>query len=93
MDWFTKYVRLIPLKDGTTKHLCKTFSGDIFKSYRAPRKIWTDNGSQFICKDFKNLLNINGMIHIRTPYYHPQANPTERVNRVVRASFGDSQSL
>ena len=97
MDWFTKYVRLFPLRDATTKYLCKILSEDIFKVYRVAKEIWTDNGPQFKCKDFSKLLNENGVDHVKTPFYHPQANPTERVNRVIgdaiRASLGDNQTL
>lgn len=39
----------------------------------APRVI-TDNGPQFIAKDFKEFIRICGMTHVRTSPYYPQSN-------------------
>ncbi|XP_073995584.1 uncharacterized protein [Rhodnius prolixus] len=47
----------------------------------------TDNGSQFLSKEFTTLLENYGVKAVRTPYYHPQSNPTERVNRVVKTAI------
>jgi putative transposase len=38
-----------------------------------PRLI-TDNGPQFIAKDFKEFIRIAGMTHVKTSPYYPQAN-------------------
>jgi putative transposase len=38
-----------------------------------PRLI-TDNGPQFIAKDFKEFIRIAGMTHVRTSPYYPQSN-------------------
>ena len=38
-----------------------------------PRVI-SDNGPQFIAKDFKEFIRISGMTHIRTSPYYPQSN-------------------
>jgi putative transposase len=34
----------------------------------------SDNGPQFIAKDFKEFIRISGMTHVRTSPYYPQAN-------------------
>ena len=39
----------------------------------APRII-SDNGPQFIAKDFKEFIKISGMTHVRTSPYYPQSN-------------------
>lgn len=39
----------------------------------APRMI-SDNGPQFIAKDFKQFIRITGMTHVRTSPYYPQSN-------------------
>ncbi len=39
----------------------------------APRII-SDNGPQFIAKDFKEFIRISGMKHVRTSPYYPQSN-------------------
>ena len=38
-----------------------------------PRMI-SDNGPQFIAKDFKEFIRISGMTHVRTSPYYPQSN-------------------
>ena len=37
-------------------------------------RIITDNGPQFIAKDFKQFIRICGMTHVRTSPYYPQSN-------------------
>jgi putative transposase len=37
-------------------------------------RIITDNGSQFLAKDFKELIRLCGMTHVRTSPYYPQSN-------------------
>ncbi len=38
-----------------------------------PRLI-SDNGPQFLAKDFKEFIRISGMTHVRTSPYYPQSN-------------------
>jgi putative transposase len=50
----------------------------------APRII-TDNGPQFIAKDFKCFIRICGMTHVRTSPYYPQSNgKVERYHRTLK---------
>lgn len=50
-----------------------------------PRMI-TDNGPQFIAKDFKEFIRISGMTHVRTAPYYPQSNgKLERWNRSIKS--------
>lgn len=37
-------------------------------------RIISDNGSQFIARDFKEFIRISGMTHVRTSPYYPQSN-------------------
>jgi putative transposase len=37
-------------------------------------RIISDNGPQFVAKDFKEFIRICGMTHIRTSFYYPQSN-------------------
>jgi transposase InsO family protein len=37
-------------------------------------RIITDNGSQFIARDFKEFIRIAGMTHVKTSPYYPQSN-------------------
>ncbi|HXX56272.1 MAG TPA: transposase family protein, partial [Candidatus Nitrosotalea sp.] len=37
-------------------------------------RIISDNGPQFIAKDFKEFIRASGMTHVRTSPYYPQSN-------------------
>ena len=40
----------------------------------ATPRIITDNGPQFIAKDFKEFIRLSGMTHVKTSPYYPQSN-------------------
>ena len=40
----------------------------------AKPRIISDNGPQFIAKDFKDFIRLSGMTHVRTSPYYPQSN-------------------
>src|ERR1700722_4404386 len=44
------------------------------KYLEARPRIISDNGPQFIAKDFKEFIRISGMTHVRTSPYYPQSN-------------------
>ena len=37
-------------------------------------RIISDNGPQFIAKDFKEFIRVSGMTHVRTSPFYPQSN-------------------
>jgi len=48
-------------------------------------RIITDNGPQFIAKDFKEFIRLCGMTHVRTSPYYPQSNgKLERYHRTIK---------
>ena len=48
-------------------------------------RIISDNGPQFIAKDFKEFIRICGMTHVRTSPYYPQSNgKIERWHKTVK---------
>jgi len=49
-------------------------------------RIISDNGPQFIAKDFKEFIRISGMTHVRTSPYYPQSNgKIERWNKSIKS--------
>jgi hypothetical protein len=51
----------------------------------AKPRIITDNGPQFISKDFKQFIRVSGMTHVRTSPYYPQSNgKLERYHRTIK---------
>lgn len=52
----------------------------------ASPRIISDNGPQFIAKDFKHFVRTHGMTHVRTSPYYPQANGKfERFNKTLKS--------
>jgi transposase InsO family protein len=50
----------------------------------APRII-SDNGPQFVAKDFKQFIRLCGMTHVKTSPYYPQSNgKIERFHRTIK---------
>jgi putative transposase len=48
-------------------------------------RIISDNGPQFIAKDFKEFIRICGMTHVKTAAYYPQSNgKSERFHRTLK---------
>jgi transposase InsO family protein len=46
----------------------------------------SDNGPQFIAKDFKEFIRLTGMTHVRTSPYYPQSNgKLERYHRTIKS--------
>ncbi len=53
----------------------------------ATPRIISDNGPQFISKDFKEFIRISGMTHVRTSPYYPQSNgKLERYHRTIKST-------
>jgi putative transposase len=51
----------------------------------ATPRIISDNGPQFIAKDFKEFIRIAGMTHVRTSPYYPQSNgKLERYHKTIK---------
>jgi len=49
-------------------------------------RIISDNGPQFISKDFKEFIRLAGFKHVRTSPYHPQSNgKIERYHRTIKS--------
>ena len=48
-------------------------------------RIITDNGPQFVSRDFKEFIRIAGMTHVKTSPYYPQSNgKIERYHRTIK---------
>jgi len=52
----------------------------------AKPRIISDNGPQFLAKDFKEFIRISGMTHVRTSPYYPQSNgKIERWHKSIKS--------
>ena len=59
IDVFSKYGWIVPLKDKRTESVSLAFDTLFKKSKRKPEMLWTDKGSEFISKHFKEFLKKN----------------------------------
>lgn len=86
-DVFSKFILVQPFKQATAASLVQYVEQSIFLMFGVPEMVLTDNGAQFVAKEFKALLDRYGVKHWLTPSYHPQSNNTERVNKVITTAI------
>ena len=83
IDIFSKYGWILALKDKKTESVSLAFDLIFKKSKRKPEKLWTDKGSEFISKHFKDFLKKNNIM-----LYHTQneekSSVVERWNRTMK---------
>ena len=54
---------------------------------QATPRIISDNGPQFIAKDFKEFIRLSGMTHVKTSPYYPQSNgKLERYHKTIKST-------
>lgn len=86
-DWFTKFTLLYPLKKATATKIVEIVENNVFLMFGVPQLIICDNGVQFRSNEFKNLAAKYKVDKIwYNANYHPQVNPVERVNRVIKTA-------
>lgn len=84
VDIFSKFVLLFPLRSVTAAAVAKIFEEHVILLFGAPQKVITDNGVQFRSNQYKSLLHKYDIVPGHIANYHAQANPVERVHRVVK---------
>ncbi|KYB29879.1 hypothetical protein TcasGA2_TC034535 [Tribolium castaneum] len=86
-DTCTRWVELFPLVDATAEMCAWTLLNDVCFRYGLPRRIISDNGSQFVSAIMQKLTFCLGISQSFTPVYHPEANPVERKNRDLKTQL------
>lgn len=89
-DKFTNWIELQSLRKATGSVVAKALREKIFLHHRCPKKIIMDIGSQFVAKEFKDVLQNSGVQHQLTPPYAPQCNPVERANKVIKTMIAQT---
>lgn len=82
-DYFSKHVLLFPLRSANAKSF-KKIGENVFLDYGSPQYLICDNGGPMRSKNFQKHCNKYGVSICYTAHYFPRAEPTERVNRVVK---------
>lgn len=84
-DNFSKFVLTFPLRSATANSIVRAIEDYVILIFGAPNTMIVDNGRQFTSKLFKAMAKTYNIKVAYTANYHPQCNPTERVNRVVKS--------
>jgi len=86
LDGFTRYIVHWEIRQSMTEadvEIILQRGRELFPDAR-PRII-SDNGPQFIARDFKEFIRLSGMTHVRTSPYDPQSNgKLERYHRTIK---------
>lgn len=83
-DYLTKFTLMFPLRTATSASVSSKMEKEVFLMFGVPRVVICDNGAAFRGKEFQKLLGKFKTKVKFTAHYNPRANPTERVNRVIK---------
>ena len=75
------------MREATTSNVIDFLVKEVFLKFGTPETIHSDNGKQFIAKEFKKLMKAYKINHIKTGIYSSHANAAERVNQSVLAAI------
>lgn len=87
LDGCSRYVVHSDIRESMTEcdiELVLQRARELFPTARA--RLITDNGPQFIARDFKDFIRVSGMSHVRTSPNYPQSNgKLERYHRTIKS--------
>lgn len=86
IDIFSKHAWAIPLRNKTGLKTLKAFKTILKTSGRAPHKLQTDEGKEFLNKDFQSFLKQNDIIYF-TVKSEMKASVVERFNRTLKTKM------
>lgn len=75
LDGCSRYIVHWEIREQMTEADVETILQRVKEKFPDARpRIISDNGPQFIAKDFKEFIRISGMTHVKTSPFHPQSN-------------------
>jgi len=75
LDGYSRYLIAWDLRESMTEQQVEIVLQRAREQFPEARpRIISDNGPQFIAKDFKQFIRLSGMTHVRTSPYYPQSN-------------------
>ena len=72
------------MTEANAESCVKLLIEEIFMRYGFPRRIISDNGTQFVSAVMQKAMHVLGIKQNLTPVYHPESNPAERKNREMK---------
>ena len=87
LDGFSRYLVHWEIRESMTERDVEIVVQRAREEFPEARpRVITDNGPQFVAKDFKEFIRLCGMTHVRTSPYYPQSNgKLERYHRTAKA--------
>jgi hypothetical protein len=83
-DYLTKWAVAIPMSNQKAETVAKVFVEEIIFLYGTPKKLLTDQGSNFMSEFFKCVTDYFSITKINTSAYHPQTDGlVERFNGTI----------
>lgn len=82
-DLFTKWIECFALRTANGKKICEALE-NVVSRWGTPKFFLTDNGTEFANQTLRAFVTERGITHNTIPPYHFQANPVERVNKVLK---------
>ena len=83
-EYFTKCVEAIPLKKATIAAVTNFIREHTITCFGIPTRLIIDNGTLFINKDMRNLIEVYHLKHRRSTPYYPQGNgQAKATNKVI----------
>ena len=88
LDGFSRYIVHWEIRESMTERDVEIVLQRAREKFpNAKPRIISDNGPQFISKDFKEFIRISGMTHVRTSPYYPQSNgKLERYHKTIKGT-------
>ena len=85
VDHYTKWVIAVPIRNKKSQTIARALEINILPNIpRVPVRILTDNGPEFVSKEFVTSLERHNIVHVRSTPYKPSSNgAVERVNRTI----------
>jgi len=75
LDGYSRHIVHWEIRESMTEQDVETIVQRALEKHPGEKpRIISDNGPQFIAKDFKTFIRICGMTHVRTSPFHPQSN-------------------
>jgi hypothetical protein len=87
VDLATRWPIAVGVTSVMAKVVCEQFYNKVILQWGCPEICLSDNGVQYVSKRFREMCEKFGITHRLTQLYHPQANPTERLNRVIKTAI------
>jgi transposase InsO family protein len=86
LDGYSRFIVHWEIRERMTEQDVETILQRAREAFPGEKpRIISDNGPQFVAKDFKEFIRICGMTHVRTSPYYPQSNGTlERYHRTIK---------